>query len=102
MTPHLAIVGGGITGLAAAYAAATSPRARDRGGRATLTEPDTRLGGKILPERIDGCLIEHGPDSLLATKPWGADLCRRVGLGDRLIPTQPGRAGYVWYGGRLH
>jgi oxygen-dependent protoporphyrinogen oxidase len=102
MTPHLAIVGGGITGVAAAYAAATSPRARDRGVRATLIESDTRLGGKILTERIDGCLIEHGPDSLLATKPWGVDLCRRVGLGDRLIPTQPGRAVYVWYGGRLH
>jgi oxygen-dependent protoporphyrinogen oxidase len=102
VTPHLVIVGGGITGLAAAYAVSTSSRARDRGVRLTLIEADTRLGGKILTERTSGCLIEHGPDSLLATKPWGADLCRRIGLGDRLIPTQPGRAVYVWHDGRLH
>lgn len=102
MTPHLVIVGGGITGLAAAYAASISPRARDRGVRTTLIESDTRLGGKILTERTEGYLIEHGPDSLLATKPWGADLCRRIGIGDRLIPTRPGRAVYVWYAGRLH
>jgi oxygen-dependent protoporphyrinogen oxidase len=102
MTPHLVIVGGGITGLAAAYAVSTSARARARGVRLTLIEAEPRLGGKILTEHVQDCLIEHGPDSLLATKPWGADLCRRIGLGDRLIPTQPGRAVYVWYRGELH
>ncbi|MDR7417996.1 MAG: protoporphyrinogen oxidase [Armatimonadota bacterium] len=102
MTPHLVIAGGGITGLAAAYAVTASERARARGIRCTLVETAPRLGGKILTEHADGCVIEHGPDSLLATKPWAADLCREVGLGDRLIPTQPGRAVYVWYRGRLH
>jgi oxygen-dependent protoporphyrinogen oxidase len=102
LTPHLVIVGGGITGLAAAHAAATSPRGRELGVRSTLVESETRLGGKILTEHIDGCVVENGPDALLATKPWAADLCRQVGLGDRLIPTQPGRAVYVWYRGRLH
>jgi oxygen-dependent protoporphyrinogen oxidase len=102
VTPHLVIVGGGITGLAAAHAVTVSRPARERGVRCTLIESDTRLGGKILTEQTGGCLIEHGPDALLATKPWAADLCRLVGLGDRLIPTQPGRAVYVWYRGRLH
>jgi oxygen-dependent protoporphyrinogen oxidase len=102
VTPHLVIVGGGITGLAAAYAVAADARARAAGVRCTLVESEPRLGGKLLTEHVDGCLIENGPDSLLATKPWAADLCRQVGLGDRLIPTQPGRAVYVWYRGRLH
>lgn len=99
---HIVVVGGGITGLAAAYTVAADPRARASGIRCTLVEADGRLGGKIRTERVDGCIVEHGPDSFLATKPWAADLCRAVGLGDRLISTQPGRAVYVWCGGRLH
>jgi oxygen-dependent protoporphyrinogen oxidase len=102
MSPHVIIIGGGITGLAAAYAVATDPRARTAGVRCILVESEGRLGGKLLTEYIDGCLVENGPDSLLSTKPWAADLCRRLGLGDRLIPTQPGRAVYVWHRGRLH
>jgi oxygen-dependent protoporphyrinogen oxidase len=101
-SPHIVIAGGGITGLAAAYAIATNSQANAAGVRCTLVEADARLGGKLLTERIDGCLVENGPDSLLATKPWAADLCRQLGLGDRLIPTRPGRAVYVCYRGRLH
>lgn len=102
MSPHIVIAGGGITGLAAAYAVTTDPRARDLGIRCTLVEQDERLGGKLLTERRDGCLIENGPDSFLSTKPWAAALCRKVGLGDRLVGTLPGRAVYVAYRGRLH
>ncbi len=102
MSPHVVIIGGGITGLAAAYAVATDPRARAADVRCTVVETEGRLGGKLLTEGIGGCLIENGPDSFLSTKPWAADLCRRLGLGDRLIPTQPGRAVYVWHRGRLH
>ncbi len=102
MSPHLVIVGGGITGLAAAHALVTDSRARAAGVRCTLVESDARLGGKLLTERINGCLVENGPDSFLSTKPWAADLCRRVGLGERIVPTQPGRAVYVWHRGRLH
>jgi oxygen-dependent protoporphyrinogen oxidase len=96
------VVGGGITGLAAAYALVTDPVARRLGVACTVIESEPRLGGKLRTERIDGCLVEHGPDSFLATKPWAADLCRALGLGDRLIPTLPGRAVYVAARGRLH
>ncbi len=102
MSPHIVIVGGGITGLAAAYRLARDPRARDLRVTCTLVEQEPRLGGKLRTERIDGCLIENGPDSFLSTKPWAADLCRALGLGDRLIGTMPGRAVFVASGGKLH
>jgi oxygen-dependent protoporphyrinogen oxidase len=100
--PHIVIVGGGITGLAAAYALVTDPRVDRLGLRCTIVEAEPVLGGKLQTEQIDGCLVENGPDSFLATKPWAADLCRKVGLGDRLVGTLPGRTVYVAYRGRLH
>lgn len=102
MSAHVAIVGGGITGLAAAHALALDRRARDLGIRCTLIEQEPRLGGKLLTERINGCLVEAGPDSFLATKPWAANLCRALGLGDRLIGTLPGQPVYVAFRGKLH
>lgn len=102
LTPRIVIVGGGITGLAAAHALVTDPHVRRLGLRCTLVEAEPRLGGKLQTERIDGCLVENGPDSFLATKPWAAELCRTVGLGDRLVGTLPGRTVYVAYRGRLH
>jgi protoporphyrinogen/coproporphyrinogen III oxidase len=100
--PHVVIVGAGITGLAAAYACATDPRAHALNVRCTLVERDTRLGGKLYTEQVDGCLLEHGADSFLASKPAAATLCRALGLAGDLIGTTPGRAVYVVYRGRLH
>lgn len=101
-TSRIVILGGGITGLAAAYALLTDKRWRDLGFACTIVERDSRLGGKVQTEHVEGCLVETGPDSFLATKPWAADLCRALGLGDRLIGTLPGRAVYVASRGRLH
>lgn len=82
----MVVVGGGIAGLSAAYALSQSgspPVA------CTLVEADSRLGGKILTEQADGFVIEGGPDSFLSQKPWGLELCRKLGLEDRLIGTNP-------------
>jgi oxygen-dependent protoporphyrinogen oxidase len=98
--PHVVVIGGGIAGLTAAYTLARE--VPDGRIRCTLVEEDRRLGGKIRSERIGGCLVENGPDSFLAAKPWAADLCRSLGLADRLIGTRPGQPVYVAAGGRLH
>ncbi|HET7293222.1 MAG TPA: protoporphyrinogen oxidase [Vicinamibacteria bacterium] len=91
------IVGGGISGLAAAHALAR------RGVPFLLLEAADRFGGVIRTEREGGFLLEAGPDSMLAQKPEGADLCRELGLGDRLVPTSlEHRKVYVLHGGRLH
>ena len=74
------VVGGGITGLAAAYRLATTQPDL----RLCLIERNPSLGGKITTETVDGFVIEGGPDCFLATKPAGVDLCRELGLGQCL------------------
>jgi oxygen-dependent protoporphyrinogen oxidase len=92
----VAIVGGGITGLAAAYELAV------RGVPFQLFEASPRLGGLILTERVDGFTIEAGPDSVLAQKPAAVELCAALGLGPRLIASTPPRTAFVLKHGRLY
>ncbi|MBI3997750.1 MAG: protoporphyrinogen oxidase [Armatimonadetes bacterium] len=99
---RVVIIGGGITGLAAAHALITHPRARQARIECALVERESHLGGKLQTERVNGCLVETGPDSFLAAKPWASELCRTLGLGDRLIGTLPGRAVHVAFRDRLH
>jgi len=82
--PRIAIIGGGISGLSAAF---TLEEKRQSGAEIeyVLFEAAPRLGGVMVTDRADGCLIEAGPDSFLTEKPWAADLCRKIGLGDQLI-----------------
>jgi oxygen-dependent protoporphyrinogen oxidase len=76
------IIGGGITGLSAAYYLTTlSPRPL----RLALLEASTRLGGTIGTEREAGFLIDPGPDCFVALKPQGRQICEAVGLGGELI-----------------
>ncbi len=90
------VVGGGIAGLAAAHVLA------ERGVPFVLLEASRRLGGVIRSESRDGFLMEAGPDTLLAQKPAGTRLCRAVGLGERLVPTNlDQRRVYAVKGGRL-
>jgi oxygen-dependent protoporphyrinogen oxidase len=90
------IVGGGIAGLAAAYELHT------RGVPFTLLEAGGRFGGVILTEQIDGFTIDGGPDALLVQKPAAIDLCRALGLADRLFSTSLPRSAFIVRNGRLH
>lgn len=83
------IIGGGIAGLSAAYY--MNKKAAERGGNisVSLLEAGSTWGGKITTERVDGFVIEGGPDTFLATKPWAVDLCRELGLEGRLHGTNP-------------
>lgn len=99
MTRPVAVVGGGITGLAAALRL----RARLGAERVILIEGDVRLGGKIRTERTDGFVIEAGPDSFLDTKPGGLALARELGVESRLLSTSPEhRESFIRKRGRLH
>ncbi len=89
------VVGGGITGLTAAY---TLGRA---GIPTTLVEAADRLGGKVRTERVDGFLVESGPDSFITYRPAALELCRELGLGEAIIgPTDP-RTVWIRSRGRL-
>lgn len=84
---HIAIVGGGITGLAAAW------YLQKAGLNYTVLEAAGQWGGKIRTERVqlDGTdapfIVEAGPDSFIAQKPWAAQLAREIGMGDELLGT---------------
>jgi oxygen-dependent protoporphyrinogen oxidase len=99
----LVVVGGGITGLAAAHRTVELARERSTALDLTLIEARARLGGTIATERAGGFLIEAGPDSFLSEKPWALALCRRLGVEDRLVRTDDRfRKVFVWRAGRLH
>jgi len=97
---RVAIVGGGITGLSAAYSLLKRARELEEPLKITLIEASERLGGKICTERTQDFLIEGGPDAFLVQKPWAVRLCRELGLGDELVAPRPGKT-YVLVGGRL-
>jgi len=105
---RVVIVGGGITGLAAAYY--VEKTAKDAGIEVavTLVEREPRLGGKVGTDRIGDFVVEWAPDSFVTYKPWGVQLCREIGIregadaGDaELIPPSI-RGFYMLIGGKLH
>jgi oxygen-dependent protoporphyrinogen oxidase len=83
---RIAIVGGGIAGLAAAYELEKA-RAAGQPVEYTLYEARHRVGGSLASEVVNGAVLERGPDSFLTEKPAAAELCREVGLGAELIPS---------------
>ncbi|CCF83416.1 protoporphyrinogen oxidase [Nitrolancea hollandica] len=99
---HAVIAGGGISGLTAAYRLRRLARESGLDLRITLVEADTRLGGKILTERVDDLIIEAGPDSILSQKLPAIHLCQELGIADRLVGTKEGGGGtYILREGRL-
>jgi oxygen-dependent protoporphyrinogen oxidase len=98
---RIAIIGGGTSGLSAAI---TLERARAAGAELeyAVFEAAPRLGGVLITERVDDCLVEAGPDSFLTEKSWGLDFVRSLGLGDQLIGSNdPDRITYILVKGRL-
>jgi protoporphyrinogen/coproporphyrinogen III oxidase len=98
---RIAIIGGGISGLSAAFALEEQRRSGVDVDY-ILYESSTRLGGVLRTESIDGCIVEAGPDSFITEKPWAADLCRALGLADQLIGSYDAdRKTYILTKGRL-
>ena len=99
---RIIVIGGGIAGLSAAYYAQKNiPDAT-----VTLIESDSHWGGKIITDRVsfnDGqFIIEGGPDTFLATKPYATALCKELGLGERLHGTNPNQKNtYVLHRNKL-
>jgi oxygen-dependent protoporphyrinogen oxidase len=83
---RVAIIGAGIAGLSAAY---ELEKSRSAGAPVdyTLYESRTRVGGAIASQVVSGAVIEGGPDSFISEKPAAAELCRELGLGDQLTPS---------------
>jgi protoporphyrinogen/coproporphyrinogen III oxidase len=100
--PRVVIIGGGITGLSAAYRISELAIARERPVEVTILERGEHLGGALRTIVRDGFVMETGADSFLTEKPWAAQLARRIGLESELVPTRAEfRKTYVVRRGRL-
>lgn len=105
---HIVIIGGGATGLGAAF---QLKRAQDAGVEVTyqLIERDNRLGGKVAgevvldPETGEPFIIDGGPDCFSAHKPAAMRIANLTGIGDQKLPSQESRkVVYIWRDGRMH
>lgn len=103
---HVVVVGGGIAGLSTAWYLIRQAREAGLDMRCTVLEKADHWGGKILTEEVtvEGAgrfVIEGGPDSFIAQKPWAAQLAGELGLDDRLLGTNDAsRKTYVVSRGR--
>lgn len=90
------VIGGGISGLAAAAELSLVP-----GVRVTVLEASPRLGGKLAQTEVGGVRIDTGAESLLNTRPEAVDLVREAGLGDRVVHPATAKA-WLWSRNRMH
>jgi oxygen-dependent protoporphyrinogen oxidase len=93
--PHVVIVGGGISGLAAAFFL------RDQAVRVTVLEGSPRLGGKLCVSEIAGVAVDEGAEALLVTRPEGTGLIAEAGLADQRV-TPGTTSSAIWTRGALH
>ncbi len=96
---RIAVIGGGIAGLAAAHRLTElNPH-----GQILLIDSRPRLGGVLSTVHEQGFQVEQSVDNFITTVPWGINLCKRLGLADRLVQTNPAyRRTFVVRRGRLH
>ncbi|MDQ0217596.1 protoporphyrinogen oxidase [Peribacillus cavernae] len=97
----IAVIGGGITGLATVFYLQKKAKEENLPYDVLLIEASTRLGGKVQTAVRDGFVIEKGPDSFVARKESASRLAKEVGMEDKLVYNTAGKS-YVLVKGRLH
>lgn len=102
---HIVVIGGGISGLSAAWAMTRNDLARPPAARAlqtkvTVLEAGPRLGGKIHTTEFAGCPVDTGPDAFLARVPWATHLCHELGMSKDLVSPSRSSA-FVWTRNKL-
>lgn len=97
----IVIIGGGIAGLASAYRI-QEEISNGASLECTVLEGSDKFGGKISTDRRNGFIVERGPDSFISQKPWAIELCKKLGLGDSLVGTNPDFSStYVYTGKKM-
>jgi oxygen-dependent protoporphyrinogen oxidase len=99
---RLVIVGGGIAGLATAYFVLEEAKKIGESIYLQLLDEKDRVGGCILTEKVNGFVIEGGPDCFLYEKPWAFALCEKLGLEERILNTNENRRVFILSDGKFH
>jgi protoporphyrinogen/coproporphyrinogen III oxidase len=105
---RVVVVGGGISGLAAAWELSGGANGVDTdpdgaygsGAHVVVLESGSRLGGALDSAKFGARVVDTGPDGFLGRRPEALDLCHEIGLGDALVPIA-GRGAGVWARGRV-
>lgn len=96
------IIGGGISGLAAAHRLMELRKEGAAPAEITVVEAGGRFGGVIETDLVNGFLLEGGPDSFISDKPWALDLCLRLGMAGEIIGTNENhRRSFILKKGKL-
>jgi len=99
----IAIIGAGISGLSAAFRLNSLNKDNKTGIEIDLFEKSSRAGGNISTKVENGYVIEEGADSFITSKPWGIDLCKKLGIEKNLISTNDSnRKTYVYFDNKLN
>lgn len=102
-TRRIAVIGGGISGLATAHFIKKIARNQGRPVQVDLFERETRAGGKFDAHLDSGYIVEAGPNGFLDSKPWTLDLVRELGMEKELLPSDQSAARrFIYSRGRLH
>jgi len=102
-TRKIVIIGGGISGLAAAHFVKKAARKQGRPVQVDLFESEPRAGGKFDARTDGGYLVEAGPNGFLDSKPWTLDLVKELGMDKELLPSDQSAARrFIFSRGRLH
>ncbi|GBE14801.1 MAG TPA: protoporphyrinogen oxidase [Proteobacteria bacterium] len=102
-THRVVVIGGGISGLAAAYFIQKGLRETGAPFSLELVEKEGRAGGKFTARREGGFLVEGGPNGFLDSKPWTLDLAHELGLDESLLPSDEAAARrFIFSRGKLH
>jgi oxygen-dependent protoporphyrinogen oxidase len=100
---RIAIIGGGITGLTAAFGIEQHNKNASQPIDYVVIERAKRLGGKVFTENIDGFRIEAGPDCFVAEKPAINQLADQLSIRDRILtPNESSKRSFIYSNGRIH
>jgi len=100
---RIAVAGAGLSGLTICHALQQKAAERGIGAEILLFESEGRTGGKVQTIKEGGYLVEWGPNGFLNNKPDTLELCRRLGIDGRLLPSDDNaRKRFIYAGGALH
>jgi protoporphyrinogen/coproporphyrinogen III oxidase len=97
---RVVVIGGGISGLSAAWELTGGAVPRADAPAVTVLEASPCLGGPLRSRAVGGRVVDMGPDGFLGRRPEAVDLCREAGIADSLAPIAA-KGASVWARGRL-